>query len=422
MKKLALLLLCAGLSTAPAATVVFELSPAGTDNAVGLSPLNETPPVTNSVGSGNTIGSGIALDTDTLLLDLSIGYGGAFGFTDLTGPATAAHIHGPAPTNTPAPIVIDLSGLHTLATNPADGGSIVGNVLLTTNQAMELLNGLYYVNIHTATNPAGEIRGQLIAVDTLPELVCPPAVTAECAGEGGTFVQVAAQVADADGDALEVVWWVNGAAIQTNHIDAEVSTNLTTVDFDALYDLGTNAVTVTVSDGIGSPVSCGTTVTILDRLPPTISSLSVDPFELWPPNHKFRPVTVTVVASDACGGTNVTCRITDIRSNEPVWGRGDRTSPDWVITGDLTAKLRAERLGRGNGRVYTLTIECSDAAGNISQGEVTVTVPHDQRHRMKHQPPAVIVQPPAPANPPADPPGNPHSKPKSKPHGKGKNK
>src|SRR3954467_6536982 len=103
MKKLIAFALFKRGVASQAAVYTFGLSPAGTDNAVGLSPLNETPPVTNSTGSGNIIGTGITYDSSTLTLNLSLGYGSALGFSDLTGAATAAHIHGPAPTNTPAP-------------------------------------------------------------------------------------------------------------------------------------------------------------------------------------------------------------------------------------------------------------------------------------------------------------------------------
>jgi hypothetical protein len=46
-----------------------------------------------------------------------------------------------------------------------------------------------------------------------------------------------------------------------------------------------------------------------------------------------------------------------------------------AITGDLTLNLRAERSNKGTGRVYTITIECVDASGNVSTKTVTVTVP-----------------------------------------------
>jgi len=71
-----------------------------------------------------------------------------------------------------------------------------------------------------------------------------------------------------------------------------------------------------------------------------------------------------------------------VNSNEPVNGLGDGdTAPDWIITGDLTVNLRAERSGIGNGRIYTITVTCKDACGNSSVGSTTVTVPHDQEQK-----------------------------------------
>jgi hypothetical protein len=360
---------------AQAAILKFDLSPPGSDSAVGLSPLNETPPVTNSLGSGNEIGTGITFDTDTLTLNLSLGYGTAFGFTDLTGPAIAAHIHGPAPTNTPAGVLIDLAPYHVVLTN---GGSIIGSIVLTTNQAAELRAGLYYVNIHTATNTSGEIRAQLIPTNALPVVVCPASTNVECTGPNGTQVQLDVQVLDADGDALTVVWSANGFAIATNTIAAGTSTNVTSVPFVGLYQVGTNIVTISVSDGLAAPVTCTTTVLVEDTIPPLILSASVTPNVLWPPNHKFVKVQASAVASDICG--DATCKIKSITSSEPVRQKGDNTSPDWKTNGDLGGQLRAERTGKGNGRVYTLTIECTDESGNASTRDVIVTVPHDQGH------------------------------------------
>ena len=48
---------------------------------------------------------------------------------------------------------------------------------------------------------------------------------------------------------------------------------------------------------------------------------------------------------------------------------------DWRITGDLTLNLRAERSKKGTGRIYTITIACVDASGNVSTKTATVTVP-----------------------------------------------
>ncbi len=60
-------------------------------------------------------------------------------------------------------------------------------------------------------------------------------------------------------------------------------------------------------------------------------------------------------------------------------GVNDRkTALDWEITGKLTLNLRAERLGNGKGRIYTITVESRDAYGNASTRTVTVSVPKSQ--------------------------------------------
>ena len=70
----------------------------------------------------------------------------------LTGPATAAHFHaGEVGKN--GPVVVPITG--------ADKGSFEGKATLTDAQADDLMAGKWYVNIHTATNKAGEIRGQV---------------------------------------------------------------------------------------------------------------------------------------------------------------------------------------------------------------------------------------------------------------------
>jgi hypothetical protein len=88
-------------------------------------------------------------------------------------------------------------------------------------------------------------------------------------------------------------------------------------------------------------------------------------------------LTVNYSATDNCGSVASVLRVT---SNEPINGLGDGdTAPDWVVLDAHHVRLRAERSGRGNGRVYTITITSTDSAGNSSSTQVSVRVPHDQR-------------------------------------------
>ena len=87
---------------------------------------------------------------------------------------------------------------------------------------------------------------------------------------------------------------------------------------------------------------------------------------------------VSVKVSISATGNNgpVSCKITSVTSNEPVNGTGDGDQePDWIITGDLTVDLRAERAQNGPGRTYTITVTCTDAAGNSGSVNAKVFVP-----------------------------------------------
>ena len=192
-----------------------------------------------------------------------------------------------------------------------------------------------------------------------------PDQTVECTGESGANIKLnGTDSSDPDGDTLTYTW--------TGPFGTE--TGATPIVHGAK---GTSIIMLKVDDGKGGTAKDTVDVRVVDTNPPAIINVQTSKTTLWPPNQKVVPVTVMVTATDLCSAA--TCSIVSVKSNEPVNGTGDgNTIPDWEITGPLTLNLRAERTGNKNGRVYTLTVKCVDAAGNITTKNVAVTVPHDK--------------------------------------------
>jgi uncharacterized protein YegL len=137
--------------------------------------------------------------------------------------------------------------------------------------------------------------------------------------------------------------------------------------------VGTHEFTLVVNDGEYSDTDT-VTIEVVDTTPPVINSITPSSAVLWPPNHKMVNVTIDASATDTV--SSATCSITNVSSSEPDNGLGDGdTANDIVISGPLSVELRAERSGRGPGRVYTITVMCTDAAGNAATSTTTVSVP-----------------------------------------------
>ena len=109
-----------------------------------LTPAAEVPPA-DSKGSGALTAS---YDTATKKLTYSATY------KDLTGPAAAAHFHGPADAKTNAGVVVPVKDM--------TASPLKGEATLTDAQAADLQAGKWYFNVHTAANKGGEIRGQVM--------------------------------------------------------------------------------------------------------------------------------------------------------------------------------------------------------------------------------------------------------------------
>jgi hypothetical protein len=115
------------------------------DLKANLKASSEVPPKTSS-GTGTLSAT---LDTTTNELTYHVTFDG------LTGAATAAHFHGPAAPGANAGPQVAVKT--TPIVSPIDG-----TATLTPDQAKDLLAGKWYFNIHTAANPGGEIRGQVM--------------------------------------------------------------------------------------------------------------------------------------------------------------------------------------------------------------------------------------------------------------------
>jgi hypothetical protein len=108
-----------------------------------LSGSQEVPPATTA-GTGT---ADVRYNANNQMLSWSVTHSG------LTGPVTAAHIHGPAGPGANAGVLIPFTNV--------GGATITGEAKITPEQLAQLTSGQWYVNLHTARYPGGEIRGQL---------------------------------------------------------------------------------------------------------------------------------------------------------------------------------------------------------------------------------------------------------------------
>jgi len=149
------------------------------------------------------------------------------------------------------------------------------------------------------------------------------------------------------------------------------------------FAVGETIVTLDAEDAVaGTSGSDDVTVTVADNQAPVLRARA-DPFVLWPPNHEMRRVDIQLQVRDRCGDEgDLQVELVSVESNEPDNGRGDGNTTNDIQDADIgeddrSVLLRAERSGRGDGRVYTLTYRASDAADNETEVEVLVHVPHD---------------------------------------------
>jgi len=145
------------------------------------------------------------------------------------------------------------------------------------------------------------------------------------------------------------------------------------------YAFGSTQVTLTVANNRGDTAECTGTVTVVDTTPPTLLA-TADPPELWPPDGKLRPVTISGLASDSGSGIAVTTgsfKVTDEYGLVQPQGTFTLSASGAY---SFTVALEASRTGTDmDGRRYAVAVTVHDLAGNSTTMTVGVVVPHDQR-------------------------------------------
>jgi hypothetical protein len=192
-----------------------------------------------------------------------------------------------------------------------------------------------------------------------------------CAPESG--VEVMLDGTGSTGDSLEYSW------------SSETETVTGAMPSPTLLP-GEHSFELTVTDATGATATDEVTIVVEADAAPEIV-LKDGSTLLWPPNHKTYPYAaedlVEEVLDDCSDVPNHAVHFTRATSDEPDNGKGDGNTENDVsfASGCSEAHVRAERSGKGDGRVYELFLQVEDGAGNLSdEARFRVRVAHDQAH------------------------------------------
>ncbi|HLL06301.1 MAG TPA: DUF5011 domain-containing protein [Myxococcaceae bacterium] len=248
-------------------------------------------------------------------------------------------------------------------------GDLTGSIV-TTGAVNAAAVGNYPVR-YTVKDGAGNAASAARSVsvsDTLAPSIALKGAASMKLPVGSTFMDPGATATDACSGNL------TGAIIKSGTVNTAAP---------GLYTL-----TYSVQDAMGLSASVTRNVTVEQAQSCTAVSVK-SPREIWPPNHKMWSFNLSecAVVQNPCGGPvdiDAVGTITSIYSDEleDAQGNGDgRTVEDIVITGNSSFQLRAERQGKGNGRVYGVNFKVTDSSGAEQTASCKFIVPHDQSGR-----------------------------------------
>ena len=335
----------------PASTTLEQAGPAGTFFAIATPAATDhcdaTPAVTVSgIPSGSIFPAG-ATDVMFSATDAS-GNHASFAITITVRDSIAPAI------TVPAPIVAEATGASgaIVSFSASASDDVTASPAVSCSPASGTTFAIGTTAVECASTDAAGNRGAasftVTVRDTIAPVVSVPGpITVPATGPAGAVVTYTVSASDQVSSSLAVTC---------------------TPASGTVFAIGTRTVDCLSTDAAGNTGAASFEVTVADTTGPEISTVSSNPGQLWPPNHKMVPVRITAAATDNASAAE--CRIIGVTSNQP-------GADDWNITGMMTLDLRAERPGSG-ARIYTIEVRCTDAAGNASLATTNVIVPHDQ--------------------------------------------
>jgi hypothetical protein len=322
-------------------------------------------------GSPNLCGAG---ETRTLTLTVSDGNGGV---STCPTNVTFRDMNAPELSGVPADTTVECNAVPAapIVTALDDCDSSVTPVLSETTTPGSCLNSYTLTRTWTATDDCNntESRSQIITVRDTTDPMFVDLPVDQTAGY--------AELPDAMTDFLGQF-----VTASDNCGTAVISSELSELDPDPSCALtGTMTGTWTATDACGRTTAITRTLTIIDTTPPVITC-SVSRFSrvlgdeipgVWPPNHRLYDVGLVATVTDACDTAAAVTSVVVYCDEDDETPTGDGThSPDARDHGVGTLRLRAERMGDSDGRVYLIVVGATDASGNVGYHCCTVVVPH----------------------------------------------
>lgn len=234
---------------------------------------------------------------------------------------------------------ISVDNANGLAGSCADAGGGLASCTFDGAASKTLGPGSYSVLVKgtAGDGSSAECTSYVQVVDMqAPSIACPEPATVECAGASTPFAVAATSTDDCG----------------TSTVHCAPSS----------FPLGTSTAACTAVDPAGNQSSCSAMVTVVDTQPPVIASLAASPGVLAH-GGPMVPVSLVVSVSDACGGASLSCRIVSVQNPSP------GPQHDYDITGPLTVNLHPS-----HGGAFTVTVRCTDAAGNSSENATTIPI------------------------------------------------